>query len=347
MQVSKNRVDALLEEGRTDEALAIAEEVFKANPDMQDAWSLKADALARSGNHAEAATFLRDLKSRSGSGEFAYQQALAYAVYESEGRDASEPHFRELLDPRYPAEVRKDAEERLRDFEVERLYEQGIALLKKGEPDDALAIGDRLMKLEPAPNEAFELGALALQAKRRYAEAIELLEAYRKARFAGKAFPMQVDLAECYSGSGQFLRAREAYGKVFETPNTEEVDQEAARIAKEALRELMPITNAYIAGYSEYFTEEEGDMYRGSLEGRTGLIGPHQFQDPGASRRDRTGGEHSSPGELRALGCHGNLSAATGQRVLWRGVRRRERRGVLVRGGCGQDQFSMEDWAGD
>jgi hypothetical protein len=275
VQIESKRAMLLISEGKNDEAVALADGLVKAHPMNEAALALSAEVLAKSGNHAKAATFLRNLKSTVGPGAFVFQQQLAYAVFESEGRTASEPYFRELTNAGYPTEQRRDALERLRDFQIERLYESGIKSLKNGDVASGMRIANRLMQANPSPNEAYELLALSHMAKRDYAEAAKLLEQYKNTRFRGKPFPMTGELADCYAGTGDFLKARKTYEQILNAPVVAEgTDLEDAKLE---LAELAPITDPYISTYSEFFTESEGDMFRAQLEAGTGMIGPHQF----------------------------------------------------------------------
>ena len=278
VQTESKRVRLLLGQDKDDEAIALAERLLKLHPDNESALALKAEVLTKAARHAEAAEFLKELKRRHGEGPFVFQQSLAYAVYESAGRAESEPYFRELASAGYPEEQRLDARDRLRDFRIERLYERGMKAIQSGDAKSALRIGNSLMQADPIPNEAYELRALALKAQRKYAEAAELLELYKRSRYPDEPFPMQGDLADCYAGTGDFVKAKRTYNEIIDAPV--ETDPDAAENvehARLALAGLAPITDPYISGYSEFFTEEEGDMFRATLEGRTGIIGRHQF----------------------------------------------------------------------
>ncbi|MCB1098852.1 MAG: hypothetical protein KDN22_24985 [Verrucomicrobiae bacterium] len=276
VQTESSRATLLLAEGKNDEAVALADELMKAHPTNEAALGLNAEVLAKTGHNGEAAAFLKALKSRVGPGAFVFQQQLAYAVYESEGRTAAEPFFGELTKSGYPADQRRDALERLRDFQIERLYESGIKGLKKGDTAGALRIGNRLMQANPTPDEAYELRALALKADRKYADAAKVLEQFKSARFQNKSFPMASELADCYAGMGDFVKARQTYDAIIKEPAADTAAEDL-KDAKLGLAELAPIVSPSIVTSSEFFTEEEGEMFRAVLEARSGMIGPHQF----------------------------------------------------------------------
>lgn len=275
VQVESKRAMLLISEGKNDEAVALAGGLVKEHPMNEAALALNAEVLAKSGSHVEAAAFLKALKSAVGPGAFVFQQQLAYAVLESEGRTASEPYFRELAKAGYPVEQRRDALERLRDFQIERLYERGIKSINKGDAESGLRIANRLMQANPTPDEAYELRAISLMAQRKFAEAATALEQYRSIRFRDKPFPMIAELADCYAGTGDFLKSRSLYNEILNAPTTAEGTE--VKDAKEALAELAPITNPHISTYSEFFTETEGDLFRAQIEAGTGMIGAHQF----------------------------------------------------------------------
>jgi tetratricopeptide (TPR) repeat protein len=276
VQVESKRAMLLLAEDKNDEAVALAEGMVKAYPNNEAALGLNAEVLAKAGRNEEAAAFLKALKKGAGPGAFVFQQQLAYAVYESEGRTAAEPLFSELTKSAYPVDQRRDALERLRDFQIERLYEGGIKALQKGDAAGALRIGNRLMQANPTPGEAFELRALALQAQRKFADAAKVLEQFKSARFQDKPFPMAGELADCYAGMGDFVKAKKVYDQIINAPAADNAAEDI-RDAKFGIAELAPITNPYIVAASEFFTEEEGEMFRADFEARSGMIGPHQF----------------------------------------------------------------------
>ena len=150
--------------GNTDSALAKLDEAIAADPDLVESYIARAQILLEAGRTEEAARQAEDYLELRPEDENA--RRLAYEAYRRLGDEAGMARQEEFL-------AQTDAASSL----AADVYNQGVAAYRAGDPEKALEKFAHALELDPSVQEARLATASIRFEEKRYAEAIEALDA--------------------------------------------------------------------------------------------------------------------------------------------------------------------------
>ena len=269
-------VDEAVKSGNYDAALRMSTRLIEVESDNDAVIGMHADLLLKSGRQREAIAYLETVRPRYAGMPFPFQQTLAYAILETDGMEAAIAPFQQLAaEASYPADQRRDARERLKEFEEQQLLKRAREALAGGNLREANTLSLRALSAPNPPDDAFEFRAEVLSRQGRQAEAVELLERYRAARHPGDApFPAQGALAYAYYAVGDWPKAQTAYEKLLDTGS---ISPEERNSALETLDEISQVVGGSIRFGVDGFTEEEGTLWRAQVEAQLPVVNGNQF----------------------------------------------------------------------
>jgi tetratricopeptide (TPR) repeat protein len=269
-------IDSLLKKGQgavtakdARNAMTIAEQLLRGNPNDPDGVALKAAALGMMGKPEEAIAYLEGLRSKSSTQRFLHLQALADAYQDAKQPEKAKQINEEILSlAGSTAEDKKEARSRMLDLEWDSLLASGEKALAANKLDEATNALAQLETLKPKSVDLLWFRAAILGKEGRWQEAAATYEECKLRQ--GAAFDANSSLGSAYANSGRWQEATDELSIAENDPRQDKITRfEAGRISRIMKERIRPT----LASRYEASDGQEGISYRSSTELSSGIIG--------------------------------------------------------------------------